>query len=162
MDGSSKTLMVDERQTVRDVMDNLFEKTHCDCNVDWSVCETNPDLQTGEYHPGTHRPACPFSCHQLYKAGFREDDEVCFYWRADSQAPVSSQYRADLPLYTFTLIHQTTGGFNLLPQTPSLNLPIMRKYSPYDRNPQFLFLHLLRGFICSYYHMFAFWLPNFR
>ncbi|XP_051737348.1 amyloid beta A4 precursor protein-binding family B member 1-interacting protein isoform X3 [Ctenopharyngodon idella] len=45
-DGSSKTLMVDERQTVRDVMDNLFEKTHCDCNVDWCVCETNPDLQT--------------------------------------------------------------------------------------------------------------------
>ncbi|XP_026093327.1 amyloid beta A4 precursor protein-binding family B member 1-interacting protein [Carassius auratus] len=45
-DGSSKTLMVDERQTVRDVIDNLFEKTHCDCNVDWSVCETNPDLQT--------------------------------------------------------------------------------------------------------------------
>lgn len=54
MDGSSKTLMVDERQTVRDVIDNLFEKTHCDCNVDWSVCETNPDLQTGEYHPCTH------------------------------------------------------------------------------------------------------------
>uniref|UniRef100_A0A671QAY8 Amyloid beta A4 precursor protein-binding family B member 1-interacting protein n=1 Tax=Sinocyclocheilus anshuiensis TaxID=1608454 RepID=A0A671QAY8_9TELE len=46
MDGSSKTLMVDERQTVRDVIDSLFEKTHCDCNVDWSVCETNPDLQT--------------------------------------------------------------------------------------------------------------------
>ncbi len=60
---------------------------------------------------------CMFICHQLYKAGFREDDEVCFYWRSDSQAPVSSQYRADLPLYTFTLIHQTTGGFNLLPQT---------------------------------------------
>ncbi|CAB1317886.1 unnamed protein product [Coregonus sp. 'balchen'] len=31
-DGSSKTLMVDERQTVRDVLDNLFEKTHCDCS----------------------------------------------------------------------------------------------------------------------------------
>ncbi len=59
-DGSSKTLMVDERQTVRDVMDNLFEKTHCDCNVDWCVCETNPDLQTGEYHPCTHKPACSF------------------------------------------------------------------------------------------------------
>ncbi|KAL2085685.1 hypothetical protein ACEWY4_019005 [Coilia grayii] len=43
--GSSKTLMVDERQTVRDVLDNLFEKTHCDCNVDWCLCETNPDLQ---------------------------------------------------------------------------------------------------------------------
>ncbi|XP_029582328.1 amyloid beta A4 precursor protein-binding family B member 1-interacting protein isoform X2 [Salmo trutta] len=44
-DGSSKTLMVDERQTVRDVLDNLFEKTHCDCSMDWSLCETNPELQ---------------------------------------------------------------------------------------------------------------------
>ncbi|XP_056155278.1 amyloid beta A4 precursor protein-binding family B member 1-interacting protein [Lampris incognitus] len=44
-DGSSKTLMVDERQTVRDVLDNLFEKTHCDCNVTWCLCETNSDLQ---------------------------------------------------------------------------------------------------------------------
>ncbi|KAJ8279244.1 hypothetical protein COCON_G00063100 [Conger conger] len=43
--GSSKTLMVDERQTVRDVLDNLFEKTHCDCGVDWSLYETNPELQ---------------------------------------------------------------------------------------------------------------------
>ncbi|KAM8823549.1 amyloid beta A4 precursor protein-binding family B member 1-interacting protein isoform 1-T2 [Spinachia spinachia] len=44
-DGSSKTLMVDERQTVREVLDNMFEKTHCDRNVDWSLCETNPELQ---------------------------------------------------------------------------------------------------------------------
>ncbi|KAJ8337054.1 hypothetical protein SKAU_G00382740 [Synaphobranchus kaupii] len=44
-DGSSKTLMVDEKQTVRDVLDNLFEKTHCDCGVDWSLYETNPELQ---------------------------------------------------------------------------------------------------------------------
>ena len=47
-DGSSKTLMVDERQNVREVLDNLFEKTHCDCNVDWSLCETNPELTLGE------------------------------------------------------------------------------------------------------------------
>lgn len=47
-DGSSKTLMVDERQNVREVLDNLFEKTHCDCNVDWSLCETNPELNLGE------------------------------------------------------------------------------------------------------------------
>nr|XP_046264268.1 amyloid beta A4 precursor protein-binding family B member 1-interacting protein-like [Scatophagus argus] len=45
-DGSSKTLMVDERQTVREVLDKLFEKTHCDCSIDWSLCETNPELQT--------------------------------------------------------------------------------------------------------------------
>lgn len=44
-DGSSKTLMVDERQNVREVLDNMFEKTHCDCNVNWSLCETNPELQ---------------------------------------------------------------------------------------------------------------------
>ncbi|KPP75340.1 hypothetical protein Z043_105426 [Scleropages formosus] len=43
-DGSSKTLMVDERQIVRDVLDNMFEKTHCDCNVDWCLIETNPEL----------------------------------------------------------------------------------------------------------------------
>lgn len=44
-DGSSKTLMVDERQNVREVLENMFEKTHCDCNVDWSMCETNHELQ---------------------------------------------------------------------------------------------------------------------
>ena len=47
-DGSSKALMVDERQTARDVLDSLFEKTHCDCSVDWSLCETNPHLQIGK------------------------------------------------------------------------------------------------------------------
>ncbi|KAG7524438.1 hypothetical protein JOB18_011911 [Solea senegalensis] len=44
-DGSSKTLMVDERETVREVLDKLFEKTHCDRNIDWSLCEANPELQ---------------------------------------------------------------------------------------------------------------------
>ncbi|XP_028329494.1 amyloid beta A4 precursor protein-binding family B member 1-interacting protein-like isoform X2 [Gouania willdenowi] len=44
-DGGSKALMVDERQTVRDVLDKLFEKTHCDCNINWSLCEINPELQ---------------------------------------------------------------------------------------------------------------------
>ncbi|XP_019114582.2 amyloid beta A4 precursor protein-binding family B member 1-interacting protein [Larimichthys crocea] len=44
-DGSAKTLMVDERQTVREVLDTLFEKTHCDCSIDWTLCETNPELQ---------------------------------------------------------------------------------------------------------------------
>ncbi|XP_029970287.1 amyloid beta A4 precursor protein-binding family B member 1-interacting protein-like [Salarias fasciatus] len=45
-DGSSKILMVDERQTVGDVMDMLFQKTFCDGSIDWSLCETNPELQT--------------------------------------------------------------------------------------------------------------------
>lgn len=47
-DGGSKTLLVDKRQTVREVLDKLFEKTHCDCSIDWSLCEINPELQTGE------------------------------------------------------------------------------------------------------------------
>ncbi|GAB1286011.1 Amyloid beta A4 precursor protein-binding family B member 1-interacting protein [Apodemus speciosus] len=44
-DNSTKSLMVDERQLARDVLDNLFEKTHCDCNVDWCLYETYPELQ---------------------------------------------------------------------------------------------------------------------
>ncbi|KAM3605141.1 uncharacterized protein V6R79_021354 [Siganus canaliculatus] len=44
-DGSSKALMVDETQTVREVLDQLFEKTHCDRSIHWSLCETNPELQ---------------------------------------------------------------------------------------------------------------------
>lgn len=52
-DSSSKILMVDERQTVREVLDKLFEKTHCDCSFEWSLCETNPELQIGAMN--THR-----------------------------------------------------------------------------------------------------------
>uniref|UniRef100_A0A8D0C619 Amyloid beta A4 precursor protein-binding family B member 1-interacting protein n=1 Tax=Salvator merianae TaxID=96440 RepID=A0A8D0C619_SALMN len=44
-DNSTKSLMVDERQVTRDILDNLFEKTHCDCNVDWCLYEVNPELQ---------------------------------------------------------------------------------------------------------------------
>ncbi|XP_048866219.1 amyloid beta A4 precursor protein-binding family B member 1-interacting protein-like [Brienomyrus brachyistius] len=44
-DGSSKALMVDEKQAVRDVLDSLFEKTHCQASVDWTLYETNPILQ---------------------------------------------------------------------------------------------------------------------
>ncbi|KAM9308816.1 amyloid beta A4 precursor protein-binding family B member 1-interacting protein [Gastrophryne carolinensis] len=44
-DNSTKTLMVDESLTVRDVLDNLFEKTHCDCNVEWCLYEESPVLQ---------------------------------------------------------------------------------------------------------------------
>ncbi|NXG51857.1 AB1IP protein, partial [Psilopogon haemacephalus] len=44
-DNSTKSLMVDERQVTRDVLDNLFEKTHCDCNVNWCLYEMYPELQ---------------------------------------------------------------------------------------------------------------------
>lgn len=54
-DGSSKTLMVDERQSVREVLDKLFEKTHCDCSTAWSLCETNPELLIGEIKKHTHK-----------------------------------------------------------------------------------------------------------
>lgn len=43
--------MVDERQLTRDVLDNLFEKTHCDCNVDWCLYEIYTELQIGKSHP---------------------------------------------------------------------------------------------------------------
>uniref|UniRef100_A0A6I8NMV5 Amyloid beta protein binding family B member 1 interacting protein n=1 Tax=Ornithorhynchus anatinus TaxID=9258 RepID=A0A6I8NMV5_ORNAN len=44
-DNSTKSLMLDERQTARDVLDNLFEKTHCNCNVEWCLYEKYPELQ---------------------------------------------------------------------------------------------------------------------
>lgn len=44
-DNSTKSLMVDERQLARDILDNLFEKTHCDCNIDWCLYEIYPELQ---------------------------------------------------------------------------------------------------------------------
>ncbi|OXB56986.1 hypothetical protein ASZ78_000076 [Callipepla squamata] len=44
-DNSTKSLMVDERQVTWDVLDNLFEKTHCDCSVDWCLYEVYPELQ---------------------------------------------------------------------------------------------------------------------
>lgn len=47
-DGSSKALRVDKGQTVGDVLEVLLEKTHCDGSEDWSLTETQHQLQTGE------------------------------------------------------------------------------------------------------------------
>ncbi|XP_012510999.1 PREDICTED: ras-associated and pleckstrin homology domains-containing protein 1 isoform X2 [Propithecus coquereli] len=44
-DDSSKTMMVDERQTVRQVLDNLMDKSHCSYSLDWSLVETISELQ---------------------------------------------------------------------------------------------------------------------
>ncbi|KAM4544210.1 amyloid beta A4 precursor protein-binding family B member 1-interacting protein [Fundulus diaphanus] len=74
-DGSSKTLMVDERQTVREVLDNLFEKTHCDGNVDWSLCETNYELQlerTFEDHENLVEPLLAWTRDSENKVLFKE------------------------------------------------------------------------------------------
>ncbi|XP_041751518.2 amyloid beta A4 precursor protein-binding family B member 1-interacting protein isoform X2 [Coregonus clupeaformis] len=96
-DGSSKTLMVDERQTVRDVLDNLFEKTHCDCSVDWSLCETNPELQTErgfEDHEYLVEPLSAWtrdSENQILfllrpnKYLFFKDPQIFYLWKKDKQ-----------------------------------------------------------------------------
>ncbi|XP_065818001.1 ras-associated and pleckstrin homology domains-containing protein 1-like isoform X1 [Labrus bergylta] len=44
-DESSKTMMVDERQTVRQVLDSLLEKSHCGYSPDWSLVEEINELQ---------------------------------------------------------------------------------------------------------------------
>lgn len=46
-DESSKTMMVDERQTVRQVLDSLLDKSHCGYSPDWSLVETITELQMG-------------------------------------------------------------------------------------------------------------------
>ncbi|CAL8342374.1 unnamed protein product [Arctogadus glacialis] len=47
-DESSKTMMVDERQTVRQVLDNLLDKSHCGFSPDWSLVETIHELQMAD------------------------------------------------------------------------------------------------------------------
>lgn len=72
-DGSSKTLMVDERQTVRELLDKLFEKTHCDRSIEWSLCETNPELDTGEIRvTGAYRQRREAAAHMLQSCSFRK------------------------------------------------------------------------------------------
>uniref|UniRef100_A0A3B4AH98 Uncharacterized protein n=1 Tax=Periophthalmus magnuspinnatus TaxID=409849 RepID=A0A3B4AH98_9GOBI len=44
-DESSKTMMVDERQTVRQVLDSLLDKSHCGYSPDWSLVETISELR---------------------------------------------------------------------------------------------------------------------
>lgn len=41
-------MMVDERQTVRQVLDSLLDKSHCGYSPDWALVETIPELQMGE------------------------------------------------------------------------------------------------------------------
>uniref|UniRef100_A0A4W5KEG9 Ras association (RalGDS/AF-6) and pleckstrin homology domains 1 n=1 Tax=Hucho hucho TaxID=62062 RepID=A0A4W5KEG9_9TELE len=48
-DESSKTMMVDERQTVRQVLDSLLDKSHCGYSLDWSLVETINELQMDFY-----------------------------------------------------------------------------------------------------------------
>uniref|UniRef100_A0A8C8D2C0 Amyloid beta A4 precursor protein-binding family B member 1-interacting protein n=1 Tax=Oncorhynchus tshawytscha TaxID=74940 RepID=A0A8C8D2C0_ONCTS len=97
-DGSSKTLMVDERQTVRDVLDNLFEKTHCDFSMDWSLCETNPELQTErgfEDHEYLVEPLSAWtrdSKNQIIfllrpnKYLFFKDPQIFYLWKKDQKS----------------------------------------------------------------------------
>ncbi|XP_042254886.1 amyloid beta A4 precursor protein-binding family B member 1-interacting protein [Thunnus maccoyii] len=97
-DGSSKTLMVDERQTVREVLENMFEKTHCDCNVDWSLCETNPELQlerTFEDHENLVEPLSAWTRDSENKVLFQERKEKnevfknpqnFYLWKKDMRA----------------------------------------------------------------------------
>ncbi|XP_030642915.1 ras-associated and pleckstrin homology domains-containing protein 1a isoform X2 [Chanos chanos] len=44
-DESSKTMMVDERQTVRQVLDSLLDKSHCGYSPDWALVEIITELQ---------------------------------------------------------------------------------------------------------------------
>lgn len=53
-DESSKTMMVDERQTVRQVLDSLLDKSHCGYSPDWSLVETITELQMGKWAAATH------------------------------------------------------------------------------------------------------------
>ncbi|XP_055359633.1 amyloid beta A4 precursor protein-binding family B member 1-interacting protein-like isoform X2 [Betta splendens] len=92
-DGSSKTLMVDERQAVREVLSELFEKTHCDRSIDWSLCETNPELQIErcfEDHEGLVEPLSVWTRYSQNKLYFVQrpqkyvmftDPQLFYMWK---------------------------------------------------------------------------------
>nr|BAM36370.1 amyloid beta (A4) precursor protein-binding family B member 1 interacting protein [Oplegnathus fasciatus] len=100
-DGSSKTLMVDERQTVREVLDKLFEKTHCDRSIDWSLCETNPELQIErafEDHEYLVEPLSVWTRHSENKIYFVSrpqkyvmftDPQLFYMWKKKARASLS-------------------------------------------------------------------------
>lgn len=83
-DGSSKALRVDKGQTVGDVLEVLLEKTHCDGSEDWSLVETQHQLQTGETQlvEGTVGKVVQYSlqhlmfkCVVLYVSSLEEADQ---------------------------------------------------------------------------------------
>ncbi|XP_062285143.1 amyloid beta A4 precursor protein-binding family B member 1-interacting protein-like [Scomber scombrus] len=92
-DGSFKTLMVDERQTARELLDVLFEKTHCDCSIGWSLHETNPELQierSFEDHESLVEPLSAWTRHSENKIYFESrpqrylmftDPELFYMWK---------------------------------------------------------------------------------
>ena len=48
VDGSSRSVLVDETMTVADVIDALVAKNHVTHNADWAIVERIPDLFMGE------------------------------------------------------------------------------------------------------------------
>ena len=46
-DNSSKTLVIDERMSTRDVMHQLIEKNHFDFSANWALVEELPSLFLG-------------------------------------------------------------------------------------------------------------------
>ena len=47
-DGSSKSILVDEKMTVAQVVDMLLAKNHFTPNLNWSIVESMPDLYMGK------------------------------------------------------------------------------------------------------------------
>jgi hypothetical protein len=118
-DSSTKSLMVDERQLARDVLDNLFEKTHCDCNVDWCLYEIYPELQIGKSPPHIwvalqkpvllHVLVCFNHLFQYLKTwrvslpSSEINPCLCFFV-ADTQSVEGSQALGDVNFITVTLL----------------------------------------------------------
>ena len=48
-DGSSKSILVDEKMTVAQVVDILLAKNHFTPNLNWAMVESMPDLYMGKF-----------------------------------------------------------------------------------------------------------------
>ena len=82
-DESSKTMMVDERQTVRQVLDSLLDKSHCGYSPDWSLVETISELQMGKGGPPNSAP--PPESNKLFVVWFSPPGWMCLFIFAHSR-----------------------------------------------------------------------------
>uniref|UniRef100_A0A673IA70 Ras-associated and pleckstrin homology domains-containing protein 1-like n=1 Tax=Sinocyclocheilus rhinocerous TaxID=307959 RepID=A0A673IA70_9TELE len=92
-DESSKTVMVDERQTVRQVLDSLLDKSHCGYSLDWSLVEIITELQTGKSQKTCTRQTLD-SVHTIYPRQPASRDLVCFLQLDHVNVYLGQDYRS--------------------------------------------------------------------
>lgn len=127
-DESSKTMMVDERQSVRQVLDSLLDKSHCGYSPDWSLVETITELQMGKEERGNQKGEQKKQKQQIFSSSLPErifEDhenlvENLLNWTRDSHNKLMFIERIEK--YALFKNPQVTAPFTLLLHTQTHSL----------------------------------------